>query len=109
MLEAEYKHGSHKLKLKLCQPRSKTHGLTSTPTNITERRLFRSSPPRVKFPRVWIYLRIEMDIAKRINNVGPSGYYFVVDINFWTNIASHSCVRLSDACRFSNNSVKDGS
>lgn len=130
MSEPEDKHSGNELQLDLCQPRSKTNSFTwstkdvivlnatnesgqlshtSAPPKITERRFFGFLPSRVEFPRVWVNLRIEVDITKRINNIGTGGYYFVVDINFWTNITPHSGVRLGNACRFPNNSVKDWS
>jgi len=47
-----------------------------------------------------------MNITKRIDNIGPGGDYFVVDVKFWTEIPPHSCMRLRHARRLPDESVK---
>ena len=47
-----------------------------------------------------------MNITKRVDNIGPTGDYFVVDVEFWAEIPSHSRMRLRNARRLTDEGVK---
>jgi hypothetical protein len=48
-----------------------------------------------------------MDITKRIDNIGPSRYYFVVDVQFRSKITPHGSMRLGNARRLPDDGIKD--
>ena len=47
-----------------------------------------------------------MNVTKRVDNIGSIGDYFVVDVEFWTEIPSHSCMRLRNARRLTDEGVE---
>ena len=48
-----------------------------------------------------------MDITKRIDNIGASRYYFVVDVQFGTKITPHGSMRLGNTRRLLDDGIKD--
>jgi len=48
-----------------------------------------------------------VNVTERIYNVGSSRYYSVIDIDFWTKVASHSGMRLGYAGRFSDKRINN--
>ena len=49
-----------------------------------------------------------MDIAERVNNVSACRDPFLVNVEFWPDIASHRRVRLRNPRRLSDDGIKNG-
>lgn len=81
---------------------------TSSPTNVTESGVLHFWPSGVEFPWIRIQLRVQMDVAERVYNVSSCRDPFLVNVEFWPNIASHRRVRLSNACRLFDDGIKNG-
>lgn len=63
-------------------------------------------PSWIEFPWVGIEFGIKVNITKRVDNIGPTGDYFVVDVKLWAEIPPHSRMRLRNARRLTNEGVK---
>jgi hypothetical protein len=83
--------------------------LTYTPPYIRQINGGYFFPRRVEAPRLRVDFGVEMDVAKRIHDVGSRGDQLVVYVHIGPEIASHGCVRLGDAESLPYDRIEDGS
>ena len=80
---------------------------TPSPAKIAKWYVSRLFSGWVEFPWIGVYLRIKVDITERIDNIGASGYCFVVDVQFGSKISSHGNMRLGNTRRLPDDGIKD--
>ena len=125
MIEPEYEHSCHQFQLNLGEPGTEACCLacrkkkdqhqrstmqkvhTSSPANIAKWYMGWLLSGWVEFPWINVYFRVEMDITKRIYNVGTSRYYFVVDVQFWSKITPHGGMRLGNTRRLPDDGIEN--
>jgi hypothetical protein len=80
---------------------------TSSPTNVSETGALHFRPSGVEFPWIGVQLRVQMDVAEWVYNVSSRRYPFLVNVEFWPEIAAHRRMRLGNARRFLDDGVKN--
>jgi hypothetical protein len=80
---------------------------TSSPANIAKWYVARLLSGWVEFPWIGVYFRVKMDITERIDNIGASRYYFVVDVQVGSKITPHGSMRLGNTRRLPDDGIKD--
>ena len=62
----------------------------------------------IKFPRIGVNSRVEVDIREWAHHKGACGDDFAIDIHLRADVLPHRDMGLSDAERFTDELVKDG-